>query len=232
MPPAFHPNGPSHQAALLATLALFIVMLVLARTRHGVIAQRVLGSMLLALYPAGLVIHAYYGSLTAQTALPLQFCDVAAIAGGIALWTRRQFWCEVVYFFGLAGTLQGLLTPALIYECPDLRYFMFFLMHGGVPVTSIYVVTAMQHRPRPGAVMRVMGFSLAWYAVIAVINVSFGANYAFQCAKPPQASLFDHLGPWPWYNFSAIGLGLVFYSVLYLPFAFRETRTVTRLTNP
>jgi uncharacterized membrane protein YwaF len=70
--------------------------------------------------------------------------------------------------------------------------------------------------------MRVMGFSLAWYAVIAVVNFAFGANYAFQCAKPPQASLFDHLGPWPWYNFSAIGLGLVFYSVLYLPFAFRK----------
>jgi hypothetical integral membrane protein (TIGR02206 family) len=222
MPPAFHPYGPSHNAALLATLVLLMALLVLARTRYAVIAQRVLGSMLLALYPVGLAVHAYYGSLTAQTALPLQFCDIATLAGGIALWTRRQFWCEVVYFFGLAGTLQGLLTPALIDECPDLRYFLFFLMHGGVPVTSIYVVTAMRHRPQPGAVMRMMGFSLAWYALIAVINFAFGVNYAFQCAKPPQASLFDHLGPWPWYNFSAIGLGLVFYSVLYLPFAFRK----------
>lgn len=222
MSPAFHPYGPSHQAALYATLVLFIVMLVLARTRFGVIAQRVLGSMLLGLYPVGLVVHAFYGSLSAQTALPLQYCDVATIAGGIALWTRRQFWCEVVYFFGLAGTLQGLLTPALIYEFPDLRFFFFFLMHGGVPVTSIYVVTAMGHRPQPGAVKRTMLFSLAWYAVIAVVNATLGANYAFQCTKPPQASLFDHLGAWPWYNFSAIGLGLVFYSILYLPFVFRR----------
>jgi uncharacterized membrane protein YwaF len=70
-----------------------------------------------------------------------------------------------------------------------------------------------------------MTFSVAWYAVIAVVNYALGANYAFQCAKPVQASLFDQLGPWPWYNFSTIGLGLVFYSLLYLPFAFRKTES-------
>lgn len=224
MSPAFHPYGPSHKAVLVITLAVFIVMLLLSRTRWAVLSQRVLGSMLLALYPVGLTVHALYGSLSVLTALPLQFCDIATLAGGIALWTRRPFFCEVVYFFGIAGTLQGLLTPALIYEFPDPRFVLFFIMHGGVPITAIYVVTAMGVRPRPGAVMRVMSFSLAWYAVIAVVNYALGANYAFQCAKPVQASLFDKLGPWPWYNLSTIGLGLVFYSILYLPFAFRKAR--------
>ena len=98
-------------------------------------------------------------------------------------------------------------------------------MHGGVPITAFYVVTAMKVRPRPGAVLRIMTFSVAWYAVIAVVNYALGANYAFQCAKPVHASLFDQLGPWPWYNFSTIGLGLVFYSLLYLPFAFRKARS-------
>lgn len=220
MPPAFHPYGTSHQAALAVTLVVFIVMLALARTRFAALSRKILGGVLLALYPVGLLFHSGGGSLSVQTGLPLQFCDVATIAGGIALWTRRQFWCEVVYFFGLAGTLQGLLTPALIYEYPDPRFFSFFIMHGGVPITSLYVVTAMKHRPRPGAVKRVMLFSLGWYAVIAVVNSVLNTNYAFQCAKPPQASLFDQLGPWPWYNFTAIVVGLVFYTVLYLPFAF------------
>ncbi|OYW78160.1 MAG: hypothetical protein B7Z37_00535 [Verrucomicrobia bacterium 12-59-8] len=224
MPTAFHPYGPSHKAVLAITLALFIVMLVLSRTRWAELSQRVLGTILLALYPVGMVVHALYGSLSVLTALPLQYCDIATLAGGIALWTRRPFFCEVVYFFGIAGTLQGLLTPALIYEFPDPRFILFFVMHGGVPITAFYVVTAMKVRPRPGAVLRIMTFSVAWYAVIAVVNYALGANYAFQCAKPVQASLFDQLGPWPWYNFSTIGLGLVFYSVLYLPFAFRKAR--------
>jgi hypothetical integral membrane protein (TIGR02206 family) len=222
MPPAFHPYGPSHKAALVITLVVFVVMLLLSRTRWAVLSQRVLGALLLALYPVGLVVHALYGSLSMQTALPLQYCDIATLAAVIALWTRRPFPCEVVYFFGIAGTLQGLLTPALIYEFPDPRFILFFIMHGGVPITAFYVVTAMKVRPRPGAVPRVMAFSLAWYAVIAVVNYAFGVNYAFQSAKPVQASLFDQLGPWPWYNLSTIGLGLVFYSLLYLPFAFRK----------
>lgn len=222
MPPAFHPYGPSHKAALALTLGVFIVMLLLSRTRWAVLSQRVLGSLLLGLYPVGLAVHAMYGSLSVLTALPLQYCDIATLAGGIALWTRRPFFCEVVYFFGIAGTLQGLLTPALVYEYPDPRFFMFFIMHAGVPITAIYVVTAMKVRPRPGAVLRIMAFSVAWYAVIAVVNYAIGANYAFQCSKPVQASLFDQLGPWPWYNLSTIGLGFVFYPVLYLPFAFRK----------
>ena len=225
MPPAFHPYGPSQKAVLAITLVLFIVMLLLSRTRWAAISQRVLGSMLLALYPVGLAVHAAYGSLNVLTALPLQYCDIATLAGGIALWTRRPFFCEVVYFFGIAGTLQGLLTPALIYEFPDPRFFIFFIMHGGVPITAIYVVTAMGVRPRPGAVMRIMTFSVAWYAVIAVVNYAIGANYAFQCTKPVQASLFDQLGPWPWYNLSTIGLGLVFYSLLYLPFALSKAKS-------
>jgi hypothetical integral membrane protein (TIGR02206 family) len=224
MPPAFHPYGPSHKAVLVITLAVFIVMLLLSRTRWAVLSQRVLGTLLLALYPVGLTVHSLYGSLSVLTALPLQFCDIATLAGGIALWTRRPFFCEVVYFFGIAGTLQGLLTPALIYEFPDPRFILFFIMHGGVPITAIYVVTAMGVGPRPGAVLRIMTFSVAWYAVIAVVNYAIGANYAFQCSKPVQASLFDQLHPWPWYNFETIGIGLVFYSILYLPFAFHKAR--------
>lgn len=224
MPPAFHPYGHSHQAVLLITLVVFILMQWLARTRWTVLSQQVLGSVMLALYPAGWIVHAMYGSLSAQTILPLQYCDIATLAGGIALWTRRPFFCEVVYFFGIAGTLQGLLTPALIYEFPDPRFYLFFIMHGTVPITAIYVVTAMGVRPRPGAVRRIMTFSVAWYAVVAVVNYALGTNYSFQCAKPVNGSLFDQLGPWPWYNFSAMGLGLVFYTLLYLPFAFRKPR--------
>ncbi len=220
--PAFHPWGTSHQIVLAIVGVVLITLLVLARTRFASLAERVLGTLLLALYPVGLIVHGLCGSLTAQTMLPLQYCDIATIAGGLALWTRRQFWCEVVYFFGIAGTLQGLLTPALVYDFPDPRFFLFFVMHGGVPVTSFYVVSAMRQRPQAGAVRRVMSFSLGWYAVTALVNLALGTNYAFQCQKPPQASLFDHLGPVPWHNVSAMALGLAVYTLLHLPFTGRR----------
>jgi hypothetical integral membrane protein (TIGR02206 family) len=223
MPTAFQPYGFSHKVVLVITLVLFILMQLLARTRWALLSQRLLGGALLGLYPVSFAVNAYFGWLNVQTSLPLQYCDIATLAAGMALWTRRPFYCEVVYFFGIAGTLQGLLTPALIYEFPDPRFFMFFVIHSGVPITAFYVVTAMKIRPRPWAVPRVMLFSLAWYAVVAVVNLSLGANYAFQCAKPVHASLFDKLGPRPWYNLSTIIVGLLFYTLLYLPF-FRRNR--------
>lgn len=198
---------------------LLVAMWVLSHTALARAAERALGILLLLVVPASVVMHWLYGSLSAQTCLPLQYCDVAAIAGGLGLCFKKSFWCEVVYFFGLAGTFQGLLTPALQFDYPDPRFFAFFALHGGVTVAAFYVVTGMRMRPRPGAVRRVMTFSLAWYAVTALVNLALGTNYAFQCAKPPGASLFDWLGPPPWYNLSAIGVGLVLYSLLALPFA-------------
>lgn len=220
----FQPFGTSHLVVLALTALLFVIMQVAARTRFAAVVEKTLGTVLLLLFPATLAGHAWSGSINAQTLLPLQYCDIASISGGIALWTRRQTFCEIVYYFGIAGTLQGLITPALADDWPDPRFVMFFLLHGGVPVAALHVVTAMKHRPAPGAVVRMMGVSLSWYALTAIVNVLLGTNYAFQCAKPDQASLFDKLGPWPWYNFSAIGLGLVFYSALHLPFAFNRRK--------
>ncbi|MBK8091597.1 MAG: TIGR02206 family membrane protein [Verrucomicrobiaceae bacterium] len=221
-PPAFHPWSTPHQIVLLFVAVLLVLMLILARTRHRAAAERVLGVIMLTLWPASVTIHATCGSLTAQTLLPLQYCDVAGIAGGLALCTRRPFCCEVLYFFGLAGTLQGLLTPSLAYGFPDPRFFLFFAMHGLVPMAAIYTVTAPLHRPRPGSVWAVYAFSLGWFAITAVVNAALGTNYAFQCAKPAHASLFDHLGPVPWHNISAMLLGLVIYSLLALPFGLRR----------
>lgn len=222
MPPVFHPFGTSHHVVLALTAGLLGLMLVIARTRFATMAEKTLGTLLLLVYPGTVAGHAWIGSLTAQTMLPLQYCDIACLAGGIALWTRRQFFCEIVYFFGIAGTSQGLITPALQYDFPDPRFFAFFVLHGGVTVAAFYTVTGLRYRPAPGAVWRIMVFSVSWYAVTAVVNIMLGTNYAFQCAKPLNPSLFDQLHPWPWYNFETIGLGVVFYSALYLPFAFRK----------
>lgn len=220
MPPPFHAFGPSHLAVLGLCAALFGLLALTARTAPPVCRglERALALLLLLSWPLSVLAHWQLGELHAGNSLPLHLCDVAAIAGGLALLTRHRLAAEIVYFFGLAGTLQGLITPNLDVDYPSLRYFSFFILHGGVVVAALHVVSAQKCPPRPGAVPRMVGLTLAYAACVGVVNAVFGSNYAFLCAKPAQASLMDALGPWPWYIGSLVLLCGVFYSVLYLPF--------------
>jgi uncharacterized membrane protein YwaF len=59
---------------------------------------------------------------------------------------------------------------------------------------------------------------MLYAVVVGSLNALLHTNYAFLCHTPENASLMDHLGPWPWYVASLIALSMVFYSLLNLPF--------------
>ena len=221
MPAAFHAFCPNHQIVLILCAAL-LILLALARWKHAglaLILERVMGAGLLLSWPFAAIAHWHLDSLGVDNALPMHFCDIAGLAGFVALWTRQRLACEMVYFFGMAGTLQGLLTPNLKVDFPDPRFFVFFLQHGGVVVTALHVVTSMRCPPRVGAIRRMFAVTMLYTLGAAMVNQILGANYGFLCHKPEQASLMDSLGPWPWYVGSMILLCVVFYSLLYIPFA-------------
>jgi hypothetical integral membrane protein (TIGR02206 family) len=176
-----------------------------------------LGALLLLVWPVSLIVHSAANTLDAQNALPLHYCDVAGICAGLALWINRQSIREIAYFFGLAGTLQGLITPALEVAFPAPRFFLFFLLHGGVVVTSLHLALGMGFRPRPDAPLRMLRVSACYALLAGAANALLGTNYGFVCAKPPVASLMDFLGPWPWYVLVLFGIAGVFYWVLALP---------------
>lgn len=218
-PSTFITFGSSHLGALAFFAALGICLHAL-RAQHATtasIAEKTLGSLLLLVWPTSLIFHSLDGTLDAQNALPLHYCDVAGTCAGLALWINRPTIREIAYFFGLAGTIQGLITPALEADFPEPRFFMFFLLHGGVVVTALHLTISMGFRPRPDAPWRMLRVS-AIYAVIAgVANAWLGTNYGFVCHKPPVASLMDFLGPWPWYVLALFALAGVFYWLLALP---------------
>src|SRR5206468_2817543 len=62
--------------------------------------------------------------------LPLQLCDAAIFVAAAALWTRRQVLVEVTYFWGLAGTIQALLTPGLPQHFPSYPYVQYYIALG------------------------------------------------------------------------------------------------------
>ena len=161
------------------------------------------------------------GSRFAQS-LPLQLCDVAILITAAALWTRNRLAVEVSYFWGLAGTIQALFTPDVPQHFPSYPYFQYYIAHGGVVAASLMLVVGMRLHPRPWAVVRVAGLTIAYAALVGITDAVTGANYMYLRSKPPSPTLLDVLGPWPLYIFSATLIAFVLFAILDAPFTLRR----------
>src|SRR5256884_9606023 len=154
--------------------------------------------------------------------LPLQLCDVAIFIAAAALWTRRQLVVEVTYFWGLAGTVQALLTPELPQHFPTYPYFQYYIAHGGVVAVALILVIGLRLQPRPWSVAWVAGLTVAYAGFVGLVDAVTGANYMFLRGKPDVPTLLDDLGPWPWYILAASGVGTVLFALLDAPFRWRR----------
>ena len=153
--------------------------------------------------------------------LPLQLCDVAILVAAGALWTRNRLLVEVTYFWGLAGTLQALLTPDLPQSFPSYPYFQYYMVHGGVVASALLLVIGLRLHPRPWSVLKVAGLTLGYVALVGGVDAITGSNYMYLRAKPPSPTLLDLLGPWPVYLVSATLVGVALLAVLDAAFRIR-----------
>lgn len=156
--------------------------------------------------------------LVRETALPLYLCDVVSVVLAVALMTKRQRFAEMGYLWGMAGTVQGLITPTLYFSWDTAEYYAFFAQHGGVPVAALALAFGTSLQPQPGAFRRAIAWSWVYMAVVYALNLLLGANYGFLNAKPAVGTLFDYMGPYPWCLLTLQGVAFAFYFLLLLPF--------------
>ena len=149
--------------------------------------------------------------------LPLHICGVAVYLVVFVLFTRRQFAYEVAFFWGLAGTLQAIITPNIIFGWPSYNFVQFFVGHGGIVVAVLFATWALKMRPRLRSVFYTWLLSNLCVAAIGTVNLLLDANYMFLCRPPVGDSPFFFL-PWPWYILFLEPIGLALFLLLYLPF--------------
>jgi hypothetical integral membrane protein (TIGR02206 family) len=218
----------SAAAAAVACVALCVA----ARHHPGrwtVRVARVIGLLLAAdaiSYTVGLVVQ---GTWSATTDLPLALCDMGVVVAAVACWWRAPLLVEVTYFWGLAGTLQGVLTPDLDVGFPHLVFFQYVVGHTGIVLAALFLVVGMGIEPRRGSVLRVWTITVAYSGVVGLVDAVTGANYMFLRRPPGEWTLLRLLGPWPWYLLSAAGVALALFGALYAPFWWARRR---RLAPP
>ena len=162
------------------------------------------------------------------TALPLQLCDAGIFIAAFALVLRTQLLVEMTYFWGLAGTIQAVITPDLPQHFPAFPYFQYYVAHGGIVTAAVFLVVGLGQWPRRGAVLKVLVVTFAYVLFVGAIDASTGANYMYLRSKPP-ASLLDLLGPWPWYIAWAGLIGVALLLVLDAPFRWLRRRSTLEI---
>jgi hypothetical integral membrane protein (TIGR02206 family) len=157
------------------------------------------------------------GWLSAANVLPLNLCDWATVATIVTLLRPSQRSYELAYFWALAGTLQGMVTPDVVNDFPDWQFVLFFIYHSGIIASVLYLTFGTGLRPVPASIPRVIGWSFAYAGVAGLADWALGGNYGFLRAKQPYASVFDFMPAWPWYIPVLFALGFASTLIYYAP---------------
>jgi hypothetical integral membrane protein (TIGR02206 family) len=216
-------------ATVTLALAVGIGLCAAARRRPGPwtgVAARLLALVLVSDAISWTVSEIVAGTWSAATDLPLALCDVAVLVAAAACWWQTALLVELTYFWGLAGTLQAVITPDLGVGFPHLGFFQYLVGHLGIVMAAFYLVVGLRIAPRPGSVLRTFAITLAYTGFVGVVDALSGANYMFLRSPPGNWTLLRVLGPWPWYIASAAGVALVLLTTLDLPFWIARRRDV------
>jgi hypothetical integral membrane protein (TIGR02206 family) len=158
--------------------------------------------------------------------LPFHLCDICAFLAGFAILTRKNLLCELTYYWGIAATLQALITPALSYNFPHLTYITFFLQHLAIVGVAIFLPLGYDWRPKYPlwkSPLRAFLWVNVYLVFAMILNLTLKTNFGFFAKLPPNPSLLDHLGPWPFYIIGMEGMALVLFFLLTLPFLRKST---------
>src|SRR6478672_11958986 len=224
MEPEFQPYGLPHLTVIALTIALpFALAAIVRRTRSHRLENIIIGvlsAVLVLNYVVYLVFIRSHGIVDWRQMLPMQMCDWGMLVVMVAMWTGSQRWFEVAYFWGIGGTLQAVLTPNLRFGFPDWRFISFFTSHCGIIVGVIFLMLTRGYRPYPISLVRVWLWTEVYFVVTLAVDKLTGFNYGFLLHKPEAFSILSFLSDsWPLYILQMHGVALLFFLVLYAPFA-------------
>lgn len=225
--PAFELFGVTH---LVALGALSLLNWFLIRFRKASEGARATVRWLLAFILVGNEVAWHYwtysiGQWTIQTMLPLHLCSLLVWTGAFMLVTKNYRVYEFMYFMGIAGAIQALATPGIgMYGFPHFFFFQYFLSHGLIVTSAIYMTVVEGFRPTLKSILHVFIWMNIYVLVVYFINLAIGSNYLMINYKPNTPSLLDLLPEWPIYILYMELIGVISILLLYFPFAAKDLK--------
>tara|TARA_B110000196_G_scaffold72489_1_gene62250 strand:+ start:1234 stop:1959 length:726 start_codon:yes stop_codon:yes gene_type:complete len=161
--------------------------------------------------------------------MPLELCTINAYLLGLLLIFRPAYAVfEVVYFFSMAGTVQGIITPRLFAAFPHYLFWEYFITHTGIVLGALVLIFRYNWKVTWLSLWR----AFLWLQVIAFFNLvfdfTFEVNYMFMRNLPRVPSVIDYFGQWPWYIFACEAFGLASFIFYLLPFLLINYRNTSK----
>lgn len=166
----------------------------------------------------------YIGKWSLQTSLPLHLCGISIIITIIMLLTKSCFLFELTYFWGLIGGTIAIITPALDVNYTHYRFWQFLIAHGAIILGVLFMIWVEDYYITYRSIWKTFIITNFIMVIVAAINILLGANYLYLFAKPLGSSktLYDFLGPWPWYLVMIEFLAVLIFHLCYIPFYYKN----------
>lgn len=140
--------------------------------------------------------HKIYIGANIANHLPVTICGWAAIMSAFMLMTKKKGLFDVVYFFVLAGSINALITPAVIIDNgpTHFRYYQFWIEHTSIFIAVFYMIFIFGYKINLKSMLR-SAIVLVILTILAIyVNVNIeGANYLFLSTTEAGESALNFL---------------------------------------
>lgn len=223
----------THHIGALVGFALITGAFVVAGRRNDAVTRRVLAALSMGAWLLSSVFYVMPANLEPDKSLPIQACDLLALFAAITLARPSRLMRSVMYFGAFGMTTQAFATPTSDIGAPDnIKFWIFWLLHGVIIATAIYLVLVNSYRP---TVKDLRNASAFWFVyALGMIGLNYGTYaaglnggkgwyYGYLGPHVPDivsGSIISHLGDWPVRPMMMILIILSIFVLVYLPWLF------------
>lgn len=165
------------------------------------------------------------GNYNFNTDLPLYLCSLMALIIPVFGYYKKYWMYEILFFWILVGTVQGVITPDIPEGFPSFDYFRYWIVHLGLLIIIFYAAYVLKMRPKFISVFKSFFALQIYLVVVAGINYILNANYCYLNEKPESASILDYFGEWPIYIIIVQLLLIPVFILVYLPFFIKHKKS-------
>ena len=220
----------THHLLSIVVFAVLVVSMVLAGRVNDKWTRRIGAGVGFGVCLLSGIFYTLPANLEPDKSLPIQACDLLVFLAPLTLAWPSRLLKAVVYFGGFGLTTQGFVTPTSDIGGPDnIKFWIFWLLHGVIVATAIYIIVVDRFRPTAkdlrNAVLFWFGYAMAMIALnygtyIGGLNDGQGWYYGYLGPTLPDVvadSVLKHLGEWPLRPVLMMLLALSIFVLLYLP---------------